>query len=74
MGIITEGSVEFSSMFFEIEGYEGEITEDAIVEMEVPCSCGSTTTMCMAAEHLAEIVNEAKKFQDKRIAFKARAV
>jgi len=72
MGIVTECDIEFSSMFFEIEGYEGEIDEDGIIEIEVPCSCGTTATMCMSAEYLLDIVIAAKKFRDRRIAFKAR--
>ena len=70
--LITEHDIEFSSMYFEIEGYAGEIDEDAIVDIEVPCACGTTATLCMSAECLSEIVNEAKLFRDRRITFKAR--
>ena len=65
-------NIEFSTMYFEIEGYEGEIDEDGIIEFEVPCPCGASATMCMSAENFVDVAYAAKKFRDRRIAFKAK--
>ena len=70
--ITVDFNIEFSTAHFEIEGYEGEIDEDGIIDLEVPCSCGGSAIASFTSETLAELVTEAKKFRDRRIAFRAR--
>lgn len=70
--ITVDFNIEFSTAHFEILGYEGEFDEEGIIDLEVPCCCGSVATMSLAAEHLDELVREAKKFRDRRTAFRVR--
>jgi len=70
--VTVDFNIEFSTAHFEIEGYEGEFDEDGIIDLEVPCSCGGLATVSMTADNLAELVQEAKKFRDRRTAFRVR--
>ena len=69
--ITVDSNIEFSTAYIEIEGYEGEIDEDGIIDIEVPCSCGGVAMLSMDVKHLTELVHEVKKFRDRRITFRA---
>lgn len=56
----------FSTAYFEFVGYGGEIDEEGIVDIEVPCSCGHITVLSMTADQLNTIAKQAKLFYDKR--------
>ena len=70
--ITIDFNIEFSVAHVEVQGYEGEIDEDGTVEIEVPCCCGGFTSICLSADDLQELSAEAKKFRDRRVAFRAR--
>ena len=71
-GIIIAPNPEFSTAYFEIDGYYGEIDDEGIVEIGVECDCGNIVAIALPADQLQELVFEAKKFRDRRAAFKAR--
>ena len=68
MSLIIDVNTEFSTAFFEIGGYEGELDEEGIIDIEVPCCCGRLAILSLAADQLAEIVEAARKFRKDRIA------
>ena len=70
--IIVSANVEFSVAHFEIGNYEGEIDEDGWIEIEGPCSCGHLASVGFSVDDLQEIVEAAKKFRDKRTAYRER--
>ena len=71
-GIKIDPTPLFSTAYFEIGGYEGQLDEEGVVEIDVGCACGSAATLALHVDQLQEIVDAAKKFRDRRAAFVAR--
>lgn len=71
MELRVDASPLFAYAHFEIGEYEGEFDEDGNVEIETNCCCGTWTTTRLTVDWLQELVNEAKKFRDRRIVFNA---
>ena len=70
-GIKIDPTPIFSMAYFEIDSYEGEIDEDANIEISVGCGCGSIATLALRADQLQEVVDAARKFRDRRDGYKA---